>query len=278
MELLRARAVTRYRNSASKGASRAAPLFDRLDWTIHERDRYGLIGPNGSGKSTLLRLLAGVITPVEGSVVRAPGVRVALLEQTPAPFRGTVWQAAAAGLSDLYSLERRLAAEEERIAAGQDRAERYQALLAEFERLGGYGARAHVREILAALGFPASTYEATAGRLSSGERQRLALAAVLASRAELLLLDEPTNHLDVSARRWLEQHLARRAGGLVVVSHDRDLLSAATTRTAYLEEGELRLVMTSYSERRPAGRRAAARSARCEPTPRRGRRPPSPTA
>lgn len=264
MELLRARALTRYRSKAP-GAAR---LFDDLGLVIEEGDRVGLVGGNGSGKSTLLRLLAGSEAPVEGSVARAPGVRVALLPQATQPLEaGTVWHIASAGLADLRAVRRRLADEESRIAAGEERGEQYALLSDEHQRLGGFAAESLVREILAALGFPAASHQRDAARLSSGQRQRLALAAVLSSRADVLLLDEPTNNLDLEGRVWLEEHLANRQGASVLVSHDRALLSAATTRTAFLQDGRLSWENAGYERaatRRKSTAEARRRSARAE--------------
>ena len=300
VELLRARGVTTYRSAAKDSAH----LFDDLELTLSEGDRLALIGPNGSGKSTLLKLLAGVSQPTDGSIVRAPGIRVALLEQAAgaalgaapagaalgaAPSAaayaaayaaagaaagaapgttaaGTVWQVASRGLSDLEQVERRLMLEERRIAAGLQRSEQHQALLAEFASLGGYAARALVREILAALGFPPTTHDQRSDLLSSGQRQRLALAAVLSSQADVLLLDEPTNHLDLEARIWLERHLARRRGSLVLISHDRDLLTTVTTGTATLRGGKLLLESGGHGRRR-AWRRRKPRQRRSSKQP-----------
>src|SRR5690606_641449 len=177
--------------------------------------------------------------------------RVAHLPQASgAVGRGTVWQLASAGLADLRALRERLGAEESRIAAGEDRREQHAWLSAEHERLGGYRAKSRVREILAALGLRADRYGDEAEHLSSGQRQRLALAAVLSTGADVLLLDEPTTALDLEARMWLEQHLARRRGALVLVSHDRALLAACTSRTAFLQAGRLRIEDGAYDSAR----------------------------
>ncbi len=259
MELLALRAVT----LARPGAGEAPPLLAAVDLAVDEGARVGVVGPSGAGKSSLLALLAARLRPTAGLVVRAPGVRVALLEQAPpASHGGTVWDAAAAGLADLRSVEAALRAAELDLAAGAPGAERRLAsLAAEHERLGGYGADARLREVLHALGFPAPRHgEQTAG-LSAGERRRLALAAALASPSDVLLLDEPTNHLDVAARVWLERHLAGRSGAVVVVSHDRALLSAATDRTVFLVGGRLRAYPGGYDR---AARRAAADDASSE--------------
>lgn len=253
MELIALRGVTLPR----PGAPDSPPLLSGVDLVVEEGARLGLVGASGAGKSSLLRLLAGRLAPAAGRVVRAPGVRVALLEQAPpAPRGGSVWEAAGAALGPLRSVEAALRAAERDLAAGAPgAAERHAALADEHERLGGYGAEAALREVLHALGFPATRHGDDPGALSTGERRRLALAAALATPCDVLLLDEPANHLDLEARTWLERHLAGRPGALVVVSHDRALLTAATNRTAFLAGGRLRVYPGGYDR---AARRAAA--------------------
>ncbi|HEX7038634.1 MAG TPA: ATP-binding cassette domain-containing protein [Trueperaceae bacterium] len=259
MELIALRGVT----LARPGAPDAPPLLAGVDLDLAEGARVGLVGRSGAGKSSLLALLSGRLPPASGRVVKAPGVRVALLAQAPPRSEaGTVWEVAAAGLDELRSLERAMRAAERDVAAGVPGAEdRLAALASEHERLGGYAAAARLREVLHALGFPAARHGEAAADLSAGERRRLALAAALAAPCDVLLLDEPTNHLDLPARAWLERHLAGRGGALVLVSHDRDLLTAATNRTAFLAGGRLRSYPDGYDR---AARRAAADDASSE--------------
>ncbi|MBW7915095.1 MAG: ABC-F family ATP-binding cassette domain-containing protein, partial [Trueperaceae bacterium] len=232
MELLRAGAV-------AVGAA-GAELVAGLDLRLATGDRLGLVGPNGSGKSTLLRVLAGVAAPLDGRVARPPGVRVGLLPQSVAALPGrTVTEVLRAATLRARELEARLRESETRLAFGgtADDAVEHAALAAEFDRAGGYGAEAAAREVAAALGFRAGGRDLTCAELSPGERRRLQLAVTLAAAPDVLLLDEPTNHLDLTAREWLTRRLGAYAGAVVVVSHDRALLDAATTRTLFLAEG-----------------------------------------
>jgi len=232
VELLRAGAV-------AVGAA-GAELVAGLDLRLATGDRLGLVGPNGSGKSTLLRVLAGVAAPLDGRVARPPGVRVGLLPQSVAALPGrTVTEVLRAATLRARELEARLRESETRLAFGgtADDAVEHAALAAEFDRAGGYGAEAAAREVAAALGFRAGGRDLTCAELSPGERRRLQLAVTLAAAPDVLLLDEPTNHLDLTAREWLTRRLGAYAGAVVVVSHDRALLDAATTRTLFLAEG-----------------------------------------
>jgi len=273
-----------------RGAAAADHLFEGVDLRLATGSRVGLTGPNGSGKSTLLRLLAREAAPDEGTVVRAPGVRTALLDQDagrrllvpdagcgsfdpvnvsarlpsePVAVDATVWQVAAAALVEVERIEGLLRELEAQPAThdptpGAAETAAYHSLVSEHDRLGGYGAASRVREILAALGFGPRRLGESVAALSVGERQRLALATVLASPVDVLLLDEPTNHLDLAARSWLERHLSKRQGAAVIVSHDRALLDAATNRTAFLSAAGLRVVAAGYS--RAARSLAAAES------------------
>ncbi len=245
MDLLEAQHLSRYQ--------RGEPLFQPLDLRLASGMRVGLVGPNGAGKSTLLQLLTGSPAPDGGRVVRAPGVRVALLPQSSeVPSGASVWEVADLGLQAVHDAEARLRSEERRLAAGEPRS----AALAEahdtFDRLGGYRAEADLREILAAVGFSEAAFDRPAGRLSGGERRRLALATVLAGGPEVLLLDEPTNHLDLAMRNWLAGRLAAWRGALVLVSHDRSVLEASTNATLFLEGGAWRLRRGSYGRAREA--------------------------
>jgi ABC transport system ATP-binding/permease protein len=165
-------------------------------------DSIGLVGRNGAGKSTLLGLLAGAEHADTGRVTRARDLRVGHLPQADR-LTGTV-----AGL----------------ITGGRPEHE--------------WAGDARIRSVITAL-LPDIDFNSAAERLSGGETRRVALAALLASRHDLLLLDEPTNHLDVEAIAWLAGFLREQGTAMVVVTHDRWFLDAATGRTWELADGRL---------------------------------------
>jgi len=178
----------------------AERLFDDLDLVVQPGDRIALVGRNGSGKSTLMRVMAGQVAPDAGQVSVPEGVRVGHMEQDP-DFTGF------ATLGDFA-------------AHGLDPAEHWRVEAA------GEG-----------LGLK---LDADPARASGGERRRAALARLLASEAEVMLLDEPTNHLDVAAIGWLEERLAATRAAVVLISHDRAVLTRVTRATLWLDRGRVR--------------------------------------
>src|SRR4030095_6159679 len=137
--------------------------------------------------------------------------------------------------------------------------------IAEIEaRLAEIGARAapaRAARILAGLGLDAAMQERPLSELSGGWRMRVALAAVLFAEPDLLLLDAPTNHLDLEAALWLERFLRRYRHSFILVSHDRQLLNAATTTTLHLDNRKLALYSGGFDAFLRARREAATRQA-----------------
>ena len=165
-------------------------VFDEISLGLDEGDRIGVVGKNGDGKSTLLSLLAGIIEPDEGRVIRTRGVRVGVLGQTDA-------------LSDDDTVEHAVVGDME-----------------EYEWAGN----ARIRDIVAGLASDIP-WKGRIGDLSGGQRRRVDLVRLLIGDWDVLMLDEPTNHLDMRAITWLAHHLKARwkhgSGALLVVTHDR---------------------------------------------------------
>ncbi|MCB1163379.1 MAG: ATP-binding cassette domain-containing protein [Candidatus Krumholzibacteriia bacterium] len=207
-------------------------LLDGVQLQIERGERICLLGRNGTGKSTLLRLLLGELTPDGGEIARAPGLRVAHLPQelpvlTQASVRDTVADGfAAVGLPP----------------AGPEQSHLVEQTLTRADLDG----------------------DAPLATLSTGARRRALIARALVAEPDLLLLDEPTNHLDIDAIAWLERELARFAGTLFFVTHDRAFLRALAGRILELDRGRLRswdCDYAAYLERRDALQGAEAAQA-----------------
>ena len=214
---------------------------------IQPGDRIGLVGRNGAGKTTALRILAGEGEPYAGTVTRAGEI-------------GYLPQDAKEGDLDILACDRVLSARgldtlltdlEKQQAlmaevaddAARDRAiRRYGQLEERFAALGGYGAESEASRICASLGLPERVLSQQLRTLSGGQRRRVELARILfaasdtgAGSATTLLLDEPTNHLDADSLGWLREFLRGHTGGLVVISHNVDLLADVVNRVWFLD-------------------------------------------
>ncbi|HME75509.1 MAG TPA: ABC-F family ATP-binding cassette domain-containing protein [Mycobacterium sp.] len=214
---------------------------------IQPGDRIGLVGRNGAGKTTTLRILAGESEPYAGTVTRTG--EIGYLPQDPKEgdldmlARDRVLSAR--GLDTLLTdLEKQQALMAE-VAddAARDRAiRRYGQLEERFAALGGYGAESEAGRISASLGLPERVLTQQLRTLSGGQRRRVELARILfaasdtgAGSATTLLLDEPTNHLDADSLGWLRDFLRNHTGGLVVISHNVDLLADVVNRVWFLD-------------------------------------------
>ena len=225
----------------------AQDVFNRLEFSVEQQDRIGLVGPNGEGKTTLLEIVAGVQEATTGQIHYRRDLRIGYLPQDPPVLANTtLWQAMLEAFAELRGLE----AELRQLADRLDEAEvlpRYSALQTEFERREGYTYETRIRTVLMGLGFAEDDFGLELAQLSGGQRTRAFLAQLLLQEPELLLLDEPTNHLDLLAVEWLEGFLQTCKGSLIVVSHDRYFLDAICNRTWEMAFGALEAYRGNYS-------------------------------
>ena len=196
--------------------------------TVTPRSRLAIVGENGRGKTTLLRVLSGDLAPDAGDVHRIGRIGVARQELSAAPGV-TVGTLLTAATADARAALAALDSATERLAAGADGADAaYAGALELATRLEAWDAERRLDVALGAL--DACTDRARPlETLSVGQRYRVRLASVLGGSSDLLLLDEPTNHLDARGLDHLTRALLDRAGGYVIVSHDRALLRAVAT-------------------------------------------------
>jgi len=205
--------------------------------------KIGVLGLNGSGKSTLLKIMAGVDKEIEGEAVPLPGLNIGYLEQEPKlNAEHTVRQAVEEGLGAVMAAKKRLDAvyaayaepdaDFDKLAAEQAELE---AVIAAAASSGSDDMETQMEIAADALRLP--PWEANVGKLSGGEKRRVALCRLLLSKPDMLLLDEPTNHLDAESVEWLEQFLAKFPGTVVGVTHDRYFLDNAAEWILELDRG-----------------------------------------
>jgi ATPase subunit of ABC transporter with duplicated ATPase domains len=214
---------------------------------IQPGDRIGLVGRNGAGKTTTLRILAGESQPYAGTVVR--NGEVGYLPQDPREGDLDVLARdrvlSARGLDTLLAdLEKQQVLMSEVVdAAEQDKAiRRYGNLEERFAALGGYAAESEAGRICASLGLAERVLTQPLRTLSGGQRRRVELARILFAASDsgsgsdtTLLLDEPTNHLDADSIGWLRDFLKAHTGGLVIISHNVELLADVVNRVWFLD-------------------------------------------
>jgi ATP-binding cassette subfamily F protein 3 len=188
-------------------------LFLEANLEVERGDRIAFVGPNGAGKSTLLRLVMGTESPDEGSArLGEHNVIAGYFEQN---------QAEALDLSKTV-------------------------IDTLFEAVPDW-TQTQVRSLLGSFCFSNDAVFKEVGKLSGGEKARLALALMLLSPCNLLVLDEPTNHLDIPAKQMLEDALMEYEGAALVVSHDRYFVSRVANKIVELREGELVLYRGDYA-------------------------------
>jgi ATP-binding cassette, subfamily F, member 3 len=224
----------------------ARDLFVKADLQVYARDRVAIIGPNGSGKTTLLDMIAGEQQPDGGEIRLLKDGLVGYLRQETDSLRGkTLLEEVASTGNPVAQLGHRLAVLESEMAelpAGTERdaiVAEYGRLQGRYETMGGYSLEYEAKRILSGLGFADTDFERSTDTFSGGWLMRIALAKLLVANPDLLMLDEPTNHLDLESVVWLERFLRSYEGAVILISHDRDLINALSSKVVELRDKRL---------------------------------------
>ncbi len=232
-------------------------LMNKINLTIKDRDRIGLVGRNGAGKSTLLKVIAGDQRPDSGKVGRENNSTLGFLHQElDLPLGKTVIDEALTAFEEVKKIEARLEEINIELETRTDyESDAYSDLLQEmadenerFTVLGGHTMLADAERILGGLGFKPSDMNRLTDEFSGGWKMRIELAKMLLQRPNYLLLDEPTNHLDIESIIWLEDFLRGYEGVVIVISHDKMFLDSVTNRTVEIELGSLFDYKANYSK------------------------------
>lgn len=204
-------------------------LFADVTFGVNEGDKIGIIAKNGTGKSTLLSILAGRESADSGSVVFSNGLRVGYLEQMPEfEDSDTVMEACMGGGGEMAAVIGRY----ERAVSSGD-ADAINAAVHEMDAAGAWDYEDRFKQLLSQLDI--KDPDALMGRLSGGQRKRVALARVVLDRPDLVILDEPTNHLDIEVIEWLEGYLRRSRVTLLMVTHDRYFLDRVCNKIVEID-------------------------------------------
>lgn len=232
-----------------------SPLLEKIDFTLSEGDRVGLIGPNGEGKTTLIRLILSELEPEDGRIFVKNGIRIGYLAQNGGyDSENTVFEE----MKEIFAEDIRaldsLRETEKKIAAAEEGSDEYRALSGKYEALNkliaardSYRYEIRIRTVLNGMGF-SEFYNQRISTMSGGEKTRLKLCRLLLEEPELLILDEPTNHLDIKTLFWLEEYLAAFRGAILTVSHDRYFLDKIVKEIYELENGRLYVFKGNYTK------------------------------
>ena len=214
-------------------------LMENVSFRVERGDKIGLVGRNGAGKTTMTKALAGEAAPTDGTIQRSG--EIGYLPQDPRS--GNPEDTArkrildARGLGELVDGIRKATLDMASTdpAVAEKAMKRYSRLDDEFNALGGYAAEAEAASIASNLKLPDRILDQQLKTLSGGQRRRIELARILFSDADTMILDEPTNHLDADSVVWLREHLKTYAGGVIVISHDVELVDEVVNRVFYLD-------------------------------------------
>lgn len=223
-------------------------LFRNIAFSIAD-EKIGLIGINGTGKTTLLKIIAGLETSETGTIQMTSGMKIEYLPQDP-DFDGesTILEQVFKGDSKALRLIRDYETTLEELSARGDDEQiqkRFSQLSDEMSANDAWDMESQIKTILTKLGIHDFTRKINS--LSGGQKKRVALASALVAPCDLLILDEPTNHLDNKMIDWLEGHIKRLTGSLLMITHDRYFLDRVVTKIMEIDQGQLYIYNGNYT-------------------------------
>ena len=225
-----------------------------INFHIEANEKAAIVGINGAGKSTLLKIIMQQETADSGEVVLAKDATIGYLAQhQDTSGHKTIYEEVLDSRREILDMEERLREMEAKMnelsgAELEALLESYHRLSHEFERVDGYAYRSEVTGILKGLGFTEEEFGKKMNELSGGQKTRVSLGKLLATKPDVLLLDEPTNHLDMESIRWLETFLLNYKGAVVIVAHDRYFLDRVVTKVVEIFQHHSYVYQGNYTD------------------------------
>ncbi len=225
-------------------------VLEKINFSLNQGDKAGIIGVNGAGKSTLFSIIRGKLDSTKGDVFISANTRIGCLEQINDAhrFNSTIYEAAVSAFSDLIKLENELNEYRVRMELGDETV--IKSFIEGNERFnlrGGNEFRGKTKAMLAKFGFSEEYHDKNADELSGGQKTKLLLVKLLLSEPDIMLLDEPTNHLDSEACEWLEGFINSSKKTFLIISHDRYFLDKTTNKTIEISHGVSEIYDGNYS-------------------------------
>lgn len=228
-------------------------ILSKISFNINKKDKIGLVGINGAGKTTLFDILSGELSSDGGELYWMKGIRFGYLKQGMKldPDK-SLYNTCLEVFQDLLDMEEEIRQLEIDMADPSKNLdlilEKYQRLQDEFANRQGFSYDSQIKGMLRGLGFEPEEFDEKISTLSGGQKSRIKLAQLLLKKPELLFLDEPTNHLDMKAISFLESFLRDYEGTCFLISHDRYFLDAVVNRIFHLENKQIEIYNTNYSD------------------------------
>ena len=217
-----------------------------IDFEIYSGEKVGLLGKNGSGKTTLFKILSGIESYESGSVSKAAGKKIEMLDQIPVFDENlTVEDILYLSFKEILDIHKEMQKIEG--DANPNILAKYGRLMEEYEHLGGYEVEIKIEKICGGMNINENMRKSLFNKLSGGEKTRVNLARILLRDCDILLLDEPTNHLDLLSLEWVEKFLRDFSGTIFVISHDRAFLDNIIGRIIEIDDGKASFYSGNYS-------------------------------